>query len=74
MIVGAVWRDPALVNLWAGDLPSDRKVIVYCVAGHEISRKTALRLRATGVDARYLSGGFEAWKAKGSSVAMRESR
>ena len=38
-------------------------VVAYCVAGHEVSQGAAAQLRARGVDARYLEGGIEAWKA-----------
>lgn len=63
MIKGAQWRDPAAVRHWASELPADRDVLVYCVHGHEVSRATALHLRSAGLNACYLRGGFEAWKA-----------
>lgn len=62
---GARWCDPAQVASWAGELPRDRAVLVYCVYGHEVGRATALRLRAAGLDARFLEGGIDAWKAAG---------
>jgi Fe-Mn family superoxide dismutase len=65
MIPGARWCDPAEVGRWAGELPADRPVVVYCVYGHEVGRATALRLRAAGVDARYLQGGIDGWKTAG---------
>ena len=65
MLPDATWRDPALVADWAGALPAGRKVIVYCVYGHEVGRVTAMRLRACGVDARFLDGGFDAWQRAG---------
>ena len=65
MLPGATWRDPARVADWAGALPAGRKVIVYCVYGHEVGRVTALRLRASGVDASFLDGGFDAWQCAG---------
>ena len=64
-IPGAQWRDPALVGQWAADLPSDQPLVVYCVYGHEVGRATALRLRAAGLDARYLPGGIDAWASAG---------
>jgi len=61
-IPGAEWRDPSRVSEWSADLPTDRKVIVYCVYGHEVGRATALRLRAAGVDAGFLRGGIDGWR------------
>lgn len=71
MLPGARWRDPALVARWAGDCAGDREVIVYCVHGHEVSRATALRLRAAGVNARFLAGGLEGWRAAGRALVPR---
>jgi Fe-Mn family superoxide dismutase len=67
-LVGAPWRDPATVDTWARDLPTDRHVVVYCVYGHEVSQSTATRLRAAGLNARYLIGGIEGWQAAGLVV------
>ena len=71
LIAGAVWRDPAAVADWAGDVPTDKEVVVYCVYGHEVGRTTALRLRAQGVRARFLRGGIDAWEAAGRPVVGR---
>lgn len=58
----ATWHDPTLVDTWAREMTLDRPVIVYCVAGHEVSRKVTLRLRGLGFDAYFLAGGIEGWK------------
>ena len=71
MLPGASWRDPASVRDWAGELPTDREVIVYCVYGHEVGRSTALRLRAHGVNARYLGGGIDAWQSAGRGTVPK---
>lgn len=68
VIPGARWRDPAVVGAWAAELPKDREVIVYCVYGHEVSRSTAVRLRAAGLKARYLQGGIDGWQADGRAT------
>jgi Fe-Mn family superoxide dismutase len=68
LIPGARWRDPAGVDLWAGELPTDREVLVYCVYGHEVGRATAMRLRAAGLRARFLRGGIDGWKAAGRDL------
>ena len=68
LIAGASWRDPAAVAAWARDVPRDKEIVVYCVYGHEVGRATALRLRAQGVNARFLRGGIDAWQAAGRPV------
>ncbi|MDM0025477.1 Fe-Mn family superoxide dismutase [Variovorax saccharolyticus] len=70
---GAAWRDPATVDSWAGDLPADRDVVVYCVYGHEVGRATTLRLRAAGLRARFLRGGIDSWQAAGRALEPREA-
>jgi superoxide dismutase, Fe-Mn family len=71
MLPGALWRDPGDVARWTGELNADDDVVVYCVYGHEVGRATALRLRAAGVNARYLSGGIDAWSGAGRPVAPK---
>ena len=58
----------ASVSAWAAELPAGRGCVVYCVYGHEVSRNTALRLRALGVRAWFLRGGIDAWAAAGRPV------
>jgi Fe-Mn family superoxide dismutase len=67
----ARWHDPADVAPWIAQLDPDRAILVYCVHGHEVSRNTAVRLRAHGFNARYLEGGIEAWKAAGLPLAAK---
>lgn len=64
-IAGASWRDPAQVAQWASEMGAGKDVVVYCVYGHEVGRATALRLRAAGMNARFLRGGIDAWQASG---------
>jgi len=71
MVAGARWCDPATVADWVGTLPADREIVVYCVHGHEVSQAAALRLRAAGLNARYLLGGFEAWQEAGRPVMAK---
>ncbi len=47
-----------------------RKVVVFCVHGHEISQGIADRLTELGIDAVYLEGGFAAWETAHNPVAM----
>ncbi len=70
---GASWCDPADVDTWCASLPPDREVIVYCVHGQEVGCRTALRLRAAGINARFLRGGFEGWRSAGRPLEAKES-
>ena len=49
----------------------DREVIVYCIYGHEVGRSTAMRLRAQGLNARFLAGGIDGWQAAGQPLAEK---
>lgn len=71
MLPEARWRDPGAVAQWAGEWPGDQAVTVYCVHGHEVSRATVLRLRAAGVNARFLRGGIAAWTQAGRPVTQK---
>lgn len=68
-IPGARWRDPSQVGTWSADLTAGRDVLVYCVYGHEVSRATAMRLCAAGLNARYLRGGIDGWQAAGRPLS-----
>lgn len=67
-LAGSQWHDPAEIESWAKILPSDNEIVVYCVYGHEVSRSTAMRLRAAGLNARYLRGGIDGWQSAGLAV------
>ena len=67
-IPGAHWHDPQAVAEWAQDIPRDREVVLYCVRGGSVSNGTLDQLLAQGVNARYVEGGLEAWKAAGGKT------
>jgi rhodanese-related sulfurtransferase len=69
VIPTALRRLPEAVEAWASALEPWREVVVYCVRGHEVSQSAAAELRLRGLDARYVEGGLERWRAEG-----RESR
>lgn len=71
LIPGASWRDPQAVTSWSSTLPVGEPVVVYCVYGHEVGRSTAMRLRAAGIDARFLRGGIAGWQAAGRDLAPK---
>jgi len=68
LIPAALRRLPEAVDAWAATLEPWRPVVVYCVHGHEVSQNAAAALRVRGLDARYLDGGLERWRAEGRDV------
>src|SRR5262249_25432686 len=64
----AIKRDPVAVDAWADEREPWRPVVVYCVRGHEVGQHAAAALAARGLDARYLEGGLEGWRAGGGAT------
>ena len=62
-INGAQWRDPALLEDWAGGIPAGTEVALYCVRGGSVSKSVQADLEARGVKARYVEGGLTAWES-----------
>jgi len=62
-IPGAVWRDPEQVAQWAVDIPAGSKPVLFCVRGGSVSKSTLGALKERGIEARFIEGGIEAWKA-----------
>ncbi|MGA9559745.1 MAG: chromate resistance protein ChrB domain-containing protein [Pseudolabrys sp.] len=59
LLPGAVWRDAAKTAQWMTEFDPARPIVAACKAGHEMSQSTVAQLRADGVDARVLEGGYE---------------
>jgi rhodanese-related sulfurtransferase len=59
MAAGALRRDPATVETWAGELPAAAQIAVYCVHGHEVSRNVAKALRSRSLNAQFVEDGIE---------------
>ncbi|TGS71537.1 superoxide dismutase [Mesorhizobium sp. M3A.F.Ca.ET.174.01.1.1] len=66
MLPGATIRAPERIGEWAGQLPSDKQIIIYCIYGFQVSGDAAAELRGRGLDVRTLSGGLAAWHAIGA--------
>jgi len=62
MIPGAIKRNPEQVEQWAREIPKDKDVVVYCIRGGSVSNSVVDKLLAAGVSARYIEGGWEAYK------------
>ena len=67
LLPATVHRRAEEVRTWAGEF-TDKKVVVFCVHGHERGAGVAAILRSEGVDAETLEGGFEAWRDAGLPV------
>ncbi len=65
MIAGALRIAPDELPAQLETLPGGRRLVAYCVHGHEVSRNAARVLLDAGHDAAYLEGGIEAWLAAG---------
>ena len=71
IIAGALWRDPERVEEWSGSLDPARRIVVYCVHGHEVSQGCSRKLRDLGLEAAFLEGGIESWITNGGRTAAR---
>jgi rhodanese-related sulfurtransferase len=71
VIAGAVWRPHREAAIWGRTLPTDRDILVYCVHGHEKSESACAELRALGLRAKALAGGFDAFVAAGGATVLK---
>ena len=70
VLPGAILRDPHEAASWA--FAHDHgTIVVACVHGHRRSQMAAAQLRARGLDARILEGGYDAWVAAGLPLVDR---
>ena len=68
---GAQWRDPEKIAEWSASLPKDSDVVIYCVRGGSVSNSVVDHLQASGVRARFIEGGIEAWKSAGGETVPK---
>lgn len=66
MLPGALIRAPETIADWAGELPKEKPIVVYCVYGFQVSGDAVAELRRRGFNAVMLSGGIAAWHAIGA--------
>jgi len=71
LIAGAVWHDPERIDEWSEGLDRARRVVVYCVHGHQVSQGCAQKLRELGLKASFLEGGIEAWISTGGQTTAK---
>jgi rhodanese-related sulfurtransferase len=71
LLPGALWRDAANVTSWKVDFDPGRPLVAACKAGHEMSQSAVAQLRADGIDARVLDGGYEGWEKAGLPLVAK---
>jgi rhodanese-related sulfurtransferase len=69
----ATWHDHAAARDWGAVLDPARRYVAYCVHGHQVSQSAAALLRSRGLDAWFLNGGIEAWRAAGGPVIRKSA-
>jgi superoxide dismutase, Fe-Mn family len=75
MLPGARFLAPEAIDDWAGTLPRDKAVVVYCIYGFQVSGEATTELRRRGLQARALAGGITAWHAMaGPTVPLPQSQ
>jgi rhodanese-related sulfurtransferase len=65
LLPSAIRRDAAKTGQWTSDLDPARPIAIACKAGHEMSQSAVAQLRADGIDARVMEGGYEGWAKAG---------
>ena len=71
LLPGAVWRDAGKAKQWLAEFDLARPIVAACKAGHEMSQSTVAQLRADGIDARVLEGGYEGWTKVGLPLVAK---
>ncbi len=61
LLPAAMRREPQSLAEWTPALDPKRAIVVACKAGHEISQSIAADLRARGLNASVLTGGYAGW-------------
>ncbi|MCX7167176.1 MAG: rhodanese-like domain-containing protein [Rhodocyclales bacterium] len=69
---GATWHEPEKLAEWAKRLPRDKHIVLYCVRGGSVSNSVVDALRAEGLNACFIEGGIEGWKAAGGALARKD--
>jgi rhodanese-related sulfurtransferase len=70
-IPGSVHRAEGDIDRWSAALDPARPVVISCQKGFKVSQAIAAKLRARGVAACTLEGGFLGWKEAGFPVLDR---
>jgi rhodanese-related sulfurtransferase len=71
LIPTATWHQPETFADWVPTLPTVRPIVVTCRYGHQLSQMVAADLRARGIPARVLEGGYQGWGEAGLPLTAK---
>lgn len=63
--------DPDKMAEWAGTLPKDKEILLFCAHGRSISNASVDYLTKIGYKARLIPGGFDSWKESGGATVAK---
>lgn len=67
----ANWHDPEKIAEWMVQLPKDKNIVLYCVRGGSVSNSVVDTLQTQGLQACFIEGGIEGWKAAGGRTVPK---
>ena len=73
LVPASRWQDPGADKQWIDACDPAKRAVIVCRQGHELSQSVAAELRARGIDARVLAGGYAAWERAGLPLAARKA-
>lgn len=73
MIPASRWQEPMHDVDWLRACDPARPPVIICLHGHERSQSVAAELRAGGIEARVLAGGYTAWERAGLPLLAKKA-
>jgi rhodanese-related sulfurtransferase len=71
VIPGSLWKNPERIDEWITALPKTQEIVIYCARGGSVSNSVVDRMLAEGIQARFIEGGIEGYKASGAKVEKK---
>ena len=71
LLPSSLRREPDHAGEWAAALDPKRSIVIACKAGHEVSQAVTAGLRARGLQASVLAGGYAGWSEAGLPLVAK---
>jgi rhodanese-related sulfurtransferase len=71
LVPTAVWREPESYAQWLPAITGEKPIVLVCRYGHNLSQMIAAELRARGIPAQVLEGGYQAWEGAGLPLTSK---